>query len=153
MATSKRKRRASAERSLSHVCGGASPLGTVLLGALISALIALATALVLALIFTAVGVRGEDPAAKAPFFGLVTLALSSVVAGAACERITHASPLVCAALGAAITAALMLVSLIPALPQVCLPIPKAICAAIPVVCVLAGAVVSSPRQGRRRRKH
>ncbi len=153
MATSKRKRRASAERSGAHASGGASPLGTMLCGALIATGVALVTALVLALIFAAVGVRGEDPAAKAPFFGLVTLALSSVAAGAACARLTHASPLVCAALGAAITAALMLVSLIPALPQVCLPIPKAICAAIPVVCVLAGAVVASPRQGKRRRKH
>lgn len=153
MATSKRKRRSSADRSGGQPnARGTDSFAAILMGTLLSAGIALAVALALALIFAAVGVRGEDPSAKAPFFGLVTLAVSSAVAGAVCIRLTHASPLICAALGAAITAALFLVSLIPALPQVCLPIPKGVCAVIPVLCVLGGAIAASPRQGRRRRK-
>lgn len=153
MATSKRKKRPSRDGSGGQANSrGADSIVSVLLGTLISAGIALASALVLALIFAVFALRGEDPSAKAPFFGLVTLAVSSMVAGAVCKRVTQAPTLICAALGAAITVALFLVSLIPALPQVCLPLPKGVCAMIPVMCVLIGAAAASPKQGRRRRK-
>lgn len=153
MSGSKKRRRTASDKSKGRGSAhGEGSFVTLLWGAAIAVGVALVIALVLAVVLAAVGVGGEDPAAKAPIFGLVVLSVASTAAGVVCTRVGHASPLVCVALGAAITAALLLVSLIPAVPEVCLPLPKALCAAIPVACTLIGAVAAAPKQGKRRRK-
>lgn len=152
MAGSGKKRRPASAKGNRGGARGEDSFLTLLLGAATAAGAAVVSALLLAAILAAVGIRGEDPAARAPIFGLAALAVSGIVAGAVCTRIGHASPLICAVLGAAITAALLLVSLIPAVPEVDLPLPKALCALIPVAGALLGAVVAAPGRGRRRRK-
>ena len=129
--------------------GGAAMLARA---AAAGALTALGTAFLFALIFTAASVRSADPARLAPIFGAVSLAASSLAAGAVCALTAGAPPYLCAALGAGISAAAMLVSLIPALPEVALPAPKALYAAIPIVCAALGGWLAAPRRGRRRRR-
>ena len=136
MSRSKRRRRASEAPS-------------TLVGCALTAAIAVGTALVCALIFAAVAVRGDDPAKSAPLCGLAALALGAFAAGIAAARLARIPTLVCAAVGAGIAAAAMLLSLVPALPEVALPAPKLLLAAIPVVCAVAGAAAGAPKRRRR----
>ena len=121
-------------------------------GAAAGALTAIGTAFLFALIFAAALFGSSDPAHLAPIVGALSLAISSLAAGAVCARTAGAPPYMCAALGAALTAAAMLVSLIPALPKAALPVPKALYAAIPIVFAALGGRLAAPRKGRRRRR-
>ena len=147
-----KKRRFSPQGADKTSGGGASRRAStpVVRGALCGAGTAAAAAIVLALIFAAFGLRGADPARLAPIFGLAALAISSGAAGAVFERTARVPPLLCAAVGAGIAAAALLLSLIPSLPEAPLPVPKALCAAIPVVCAALGGRLAAPRGGRRR---
>ena len=129
--------------------GGAARLAK---GAAAGAFAALGTAFILALVFSAAGLRSSDPARLAPIFGALSLAVSSLAAGAVCARTALVPPYLCAALGAGIAAAAMLVSLIPALPEAALPVPKALFAAIPIACSALGGWLAAPKSGRRRRR-
>ena len=146
------KRRQKTAASSKSGAGRKSGIAPVAKGAAAGALTALGTAFMLALIFSAAGMRSSDPARLAPIFGALSLALSSLAAGAVCARTSGVPPYLCAALGAGISAAAMLVSLIPALPEVALPVPKALCAAIPIVCSALGGWLAAPKRGRRRRR-
>ena len=150
--SNKRRRSPRAEGKASAGGSSAGGFAATARGALAGAGTAAAAALVLSLIFAAAALRGGDPARLAPVFGVAARAISSIAAGVVCERVSRASPLVCAALGAGIAAAAMLISLIPALPEAPLPVPKWICAAIPIVCALFGGRLAAPKRGRRHRK-
>ena len=152
MSDPKNHRKSGASKSAggreSREAGGAS----LIRGAAAGALAALAATFICALLFAAIGMRSDDPVRLAPIFGAVTLALASAAAGVFCARVGHMSPLLCAAAGAAITGAALLVSLIPALPETALIMPKALCAALPIPCAALGGRIASPRQRRRRRR-
>ena len=134
----KKSKNGASNRPLVTVCALAAAIGA-------------GTALILALIFTAIALGRDDPAKLAPVFGLISLAVCSAAAGAAAARLGNVPAPLCAAIGAAISAAALLLSIVPALPEVALPVPKLACAAIPVVCALAGALIAAPKRGRRRR--
>ena len=128
----------------------AKPGASTLAACAAAALIALVSALFAALIFSAAALRSGDPAALAPYLGLAALGVCALAAGIAATRLAKAPKSVCAAIGAAIGAAALLLSLIPALPQVALPLPKALGAAIPALCAVAGGALAAPRRRRRR---
>ena len=145
-----KKRRASAQGALKAQGSKGAKGAALLRGALAGAGTAALSAFVFALIFAAAALKSADPARLAPIFGALSLALSSALAGATCERVARVPPLFCAAVGAGIAAAALLVSMIPALPETPLILPKALCAAIPVVCAAAGGWLAAPRSGRQR---
>ena len=148
MSRSRNARRTGSKKT--HAQGGEGA-GAVLIGCAVAAGIAVITAFAAALSFAAFGVRGEDPAKNAPVVALAALAGSSAAAGAAAARLGGIPTPVCAAVGAAISAIVLLISLVPALPTVSLPLPKVLCAAIPVLSSLLGAFIAAPKRRRRRR--
>ena len=144
MSGSKKNRRA---RSGAKAVGASA----LVFGCALTAAIAFSAALIFALIFTAVAVRGEDPAKSASALGLGALAVCAFFAGVSASRVAKLPTPVCAAIGAAISAVALLLSFVPALPVVELPAPKLLCAAIPVVSALAGGAIAAPRRKRRRK--
>ena len=152
MSASKKRRAAEANGGTGGRRAERAGFLSLLRGALTGAATAAVAMVVLSLIFAAAGLRSGDPARLAPIFGAAALALSSAAAGAVCVRVGGTSALVCAALGAGIAAAAMLMSLIPALPETGLIMPKAVCAAIPLAGATAGGWIATPRGRRRRRR-